>query len=110
MSIRAPATNVSRNVSDALRPPSTACSCTVSMAALMPAQPRRLVVGITGATGVIYGVRALEFLRRAGVETHAVASKWALRTLQHEAGYAQASLTAMADVWYGAGDMGAAIS
>jgi 4-hydroxy-3-polyprenylbenzoate decarboxylase len=76
----------------------------------MAAQPRRLVVGITGATGVIYGVRALEFLRRAGVETHAVASKWALRTLQHEAGYAQASLTAMADVWYGAGDMGAAIS
>ena len=43
--------------------------------------PRRLIVGITGATGIIYGVRLLERLREAGVETHLVISRWGARTL-----------------------------
>ena len=44
----------------------------------------RLIVGITGATGSIYGVRLLERLREAGVETHLVISRWGARTLLHE--------------------------
>ena len=48
--------------------------------------PRRVIVGITGATGVIYGVRLLERLREAKVETHLVISRWGGRTLLHETG------------------------
>ena len=46
--------------------------------------PRRIVVALTGATGAVYGVRALEVLRVAGVETHLVVSKWGSATLAHE--------------------------
>jgi flavin prenyltransferase len=41
---------------------------------------KRLIVAITGATGAIYGVRVLERLRDAGVETHLVISRWGART------------------------------
>lgn len=44
----------------------------------------RIVVGISGATGAIYGVRALEALRELDVETHLVISKWGERTIEHE--------------------------
>ena len=44
----------------------------------------RVIVGITGATGAVYGVRVLERLRDAGVETHLVISRWGARTLLHE--------------------------
>ena len=42
--------------------------------------PQRLIVAITGATGAIYGVRLLEMLRQASVETHLVISPWGRRT------------------------------
>ncbi len=45
---------------------------------------RRLIIGMSGASGVIYGVRLLEFLAEAGVETHLVATKSALVTLAYE--------------------------
>ena len=45
---------------------------------------RRLVVGISGASGIIYGVRALECLRRIGIETHLVMTRAAKITLAHE--------------------------
>jgi 4-hydroxy-3-polyprenylbenzoate decarboxylase len=45
---------------------------------------RRLVVGITGATGAVYGVRLLQALQGTGVETHLILSKWGARTLLHE--------------------------
>lgn len=45
---------------------------------------RRLIIGMSGASGVIYGIRLLEFLAEAGVETHLVATKSALVTLAHE--------------------------
>jgi len=48
------------------------------------AQPTRLIVGITGATGTIFGVRLLQMLHGSGVETPLVVSKWAARTLAHE--------------------------
>ena len=70
----------------------------------------RLIVGITGATGVIYGVRLLERLRDAGVETHLVISRWGARTLVHETPYSREQVEALAHTAYAPGDMGAAIS
>jgi 4-hydroxy-3-polyprenylbenzoate decarboxylase len=70
----------------------------------------RLIVGITGATGVIYGVRLLERLRDAGVETHLVISRWGARTLSHETPYSREQVEALAHTSYAPGDMGAAIS
>jgi 4-hydroxy-3-polyprenylbenzoate decarboxylase len=70
----------------------------------------RLIVGITGATGVIYGVRLLERLRDAGVETHLVISRWGARTLTHETPYSREQVEALAHTSYAPGDMGAAIS
>ena len=73
-------------------------------------KPTRLIVGITGATGVIYGIRLLERLRDAGVETHLVISRWGARTLVHETPYSREQVEALAHTSYVAGDMGAAIS
>ena len=70
----------------------------------------RLIVGMTGATGVIYGVRLLERLRENGVETHLVISRWGARTLIHETPYSREHVAALASVAYSAADMGAAIS
>jgi 4-hydroxy-3-polyprenylbenzoate decarboxylase len=70
----------------------------------------RIIVGITGATGVIYGVRLLERLRDAGVETHLVISRWGARTLVHETPYSREQVEALAHTAYAPGDMGAAIS
>ena len=70
----------------------------------------KLIVGITGATGVIYGVRLLERLREAGVEAHLVISRWGARTLVHETPYSREQVEALAHTAYAPGDMGAAIS
>src|SRR5688500_194207 len=70
----------------------------------------RIIVAITGATGTIYGIRALERLREAGVETHLVISRWGARTLLHETPWSREHVEALADVSYAPGDMGAAIS
>jgi flavin prenyltransferase len=74
------------------------------------AAARRMVVGITGASGVAYGIRALEVLKQAGVETHLVLSKAAELTLTCETNLKPADVRAKASVWYSAGDIGAAIS
>ena len=70
----------------------------------------RLIVGITGATGVIYGVRLLERLRERGVETHLVISRWGARTLQHETRYPREQVEALATAAYRSDDVGAVIS
>lgn len=70
----------------------------------------RIIVGITGATGAIYGVRVLERLREAGVETHLVISRWGARTLTHETPFSRQRVEALAAVAYAPADMGAAIS
>jgi len=70
----------------------------------------RIIVGITGATGTIYGVRLLERLHEAGVDTHLVISRWGARTLMHETPYSREQVEALASAIYAPGDMGAAIS
>ena len=60
--------------------------------------PPRLIVAITGATGAIYGVRLLEMLRGAAVETHLVISPWGRRTLLHETSYTVDQVLRLADV------------
>lgn len=69
-----------------------------------------MVVGITGASGVIYGVRLLQLLRGAGIETHLVMSRSAQVTLAHETSLKVADVAALADVTYPAADIAAAIS
>ena len=70
--------------------------------------PRRLVVGISGASGVVYGIRALQALRPLGIETHLVMSKAAEVTLAHESHMKLAEVRALASVWHKAEDIGAA--
>ena len=73
-------------------------------------KPSRLIVGITGATGTIFGVRLLQMLHGSGVETHLVLSKWAVRTLVHETPYTVKDVHALATKSYGVTDQGASIS
>jgi 4-hydroxy-3-polyprenylbenzoate decarboxylase len=73
-------------------------------------KPARLIVGITGATGTIFGVRLLQMLHGSGVETHLVVSKWAARTLAHETPYSLKNVQDLATQSYGIGAQGAAIS
>jgi len=73
-------------------------------------QNQRLIVGITGASGVRYGVRLLELLRDLPVESHLVMSKAAEMTLAYETDLTTAEVKALADVVYPVGDVGAAIS
>jgi len=70
----------------------------------------RLVVGISGATGSVYGVRLLQLLRDTEVETHLILSKWGARTLIHETTYSVEEVQQMASRWYPSQDMGAPIS
>jgi flavin prenyltransferase len=72
---------------------------------------QRLVVGITGSTGVIYGIRLLEVLRQVeGIETHLVITRAARETIALETGYEPRQVEALADVTYRIGDVAAAIS
>lgn len=73
-------------------------------------KPTRIIVGITGATGTIFGVRVLQMLYGSGIETHLVMSKWAARTLIHETQYSLKEVQSMATHNYLPGDQGAAIS
>lgn len=70
----------------------------------------RLVVAITGASGIVYGVRALQALRDLGVETHLVVSPAGHVTRKHETELSRAQLEGLADVVHRHGDVGAAIA
>ncbi|MBZ8134355.1 UbiX family flavin prenyltransferase [Afifella sp. IM 167] len=74
------------------------------------ARPDRIIVGLSGASGVIYGVRLLELLREVPIETHLVISRSAAITLAHETRYKIAAVKALADVCHSVEDIGAAIS
>jgi 4-hydroxy-3-polyprenylbenzoate decarboxylase len=70
----------------------------------------RLIIGISGASGVIYGVRLLQLLRNAGVETHLVMTRTAEITFAHETNLKIADVKALADVCHHVDDMAAPIS
>jgi 4-hydroxy-3-polyprenylbenzoate decarboxylase len=69
-----------------------------------------IVVGLTGATGALYGVRLLQRLRELGARTHLVASPAGVLNAHHELGLDRRALEALADVAYAPGDVGAAIA
>jgi 4-hydroxy-3-polyprenylbenzoate decarboxylase len=71
---------------------------------------RRLIIGMTGSTGAIFGIRLLEALKNSDVESHLIISKWAQRTIEHETRYTLEQVRAMASVVHSQGDMGASIS
>ena len=73
-------------------------------------QDEKLIVGITGATGTIFGVRLLQILEGTGIETHLVMSKWAARTLLHETPYTAEEVQQMATCFYSSVDQGAPVS
>jgi len=73
-------------------------------------QTRRLIVGISGASGIIYGVRTLEVLRRLGVETHLVMTRSAQVTLAHEMTTKVADVNALASHVHRPEDIAASIS
>ena len=69
-----------------------------------------IIVAITGASGTIYGVRALELLRELGVETHLVMSRSAALTMRLETDYRPEDVTGLATEAHSVGDIGASIS
>lgn len=73
-------------------------------------QPQRVVVAVTGASGVVYGIRALEALAELEVESHLVISRSAALTLKQEAGLTPAELAAKASCSHNVGDVGASIA
>lgn len=80
----------------------------------IPCRPRNsagpLIVGISGASGAIYGIRMLEALRDAGVESHLVISQAGQRTMAEEAGLGIKEVRALATHWHPVQDIGASIA
>ncbi|WP_415183365.1 UbiX family flavin prenyltransferase [Phaeovulum sp.] len=77
---------------------------------MTPEHPPRLIIGISGASGAIYGARALEHLRRLGVETHLVITRSAYLTIAQELNMRPADLEEKASVVHNAKDIGASIA
>ena len=75
-----------------------------------PTPVRRVVVGITGASGILYGIRTLECLRRLEIETHLVMTRAAHVTLTHELPWKAEQVKELATIHYASTDIGAAIS
>jgi 4-hydroxy-3-polyprenylbenzoate decarboxylase len=74
------------------------------------AKTKRLIVGISGASGIVYGVRVLESLKATDIETHLVMSRSAEVTLAYEIGMKVAEVHALADVVHPIQDIGASIA
>jgi 4-hydroxy-3-polyprenylbenzoate decarboxylase len=71
---------------------------------------QRIVVGISGATGIIYGIRALQMLRELGIETHLVVSRAGQMTREYETPLSRSDLDGLADVVHPVADVGASIA
>ena len=84
---------------------SNAGDCELSQSA-----PRRLVIGISGASGVVYGVRLLELGRELELETHLVMTKSAKIATAHESSTKVKDIEALASVVHSADDIAASIS
>ncbi|MDI3559110.1 UbiX family flavin prenyltransferase [Bradyrhizobium sp. Arg816] len=77
---------------------------------MQDATPKRMIIGISGASGVTYGVRLLQLLRNAGVETHLVMSKTAELTFAYETDLKIAEVRELANVCHAIDDMASAVS
>ena len=75
-----------------------------------PDQPDRLIVGVTGATGIVYGARALDILRSVGIETHLIVTRAAGLTRAYETDLSRNDLDSRADYVYNISDVGAPMS
>jgi len=73
-------------------------------------RPQRLIIGITGASGAVYGVRLLERAKSLGVRTHLVATPAGILNVHHELGLDRSALEALADHAHAPGDVGACIA
>jgi flavin prenyltransferase len=73
-------------------------------------EKRRIIVGLTGASGAMYGIRLLEMLRAAGMEVHLVMTKPAERTIVEETDLSVAQVRALADVVHNVANIGASIA
>lgn len=69
-----------------------------------------IVVAVSGASGAIYGVSLLEWLKKTGIETHLILSRWARYTLELETGRSPEELEGTADHFYRADDLSAPVS
>lgn len=76
----------------------------------MTNKPQRLLIGMSGASGAVYGTRLLELLQPTDVETHLIVSRNATVTLAHETTLKLADLRVLADVVHRYDDLGAACS
>ena len=76
----------------------------------MKDSPQRIVIGISGASGAVYGIRLLEELQAAGAETHLVISRWGAYTIEHETAFSLDAVRAMASFVHETDDMAAPIS
>jgi 4-hydroxy-3-polyprenylbenzoate decarboxylase len=76
----------------------------------MPHAPVRLVVGISGATGAVYGVSLLERARALGVDTHLVVTPAGMLNVHHELGLDRTALERLATVAHAPGEVGACIA
>ena len=71
---------------------------------------KRIIVGISGASGAAYGIRLLEELRTAGAETHLVISRWGAYTIEQETGRGVEAIKKLASFVYEPDDMAASLS
>jgi 4-hydroxy-3-polyprenylbenzoate decarboxylase len=71
---------------------------------------KRLIVGISGASGVIYGIRLLETLKEIAIETHLIMSEWAERIMALESDYDPGYVKGLASVRYDNRDLAAPVS
>jgi len=71
---------------------------------------KRIIVGISGASGVIYGVKLLSLLKEKGIETHLIISEAGEKNIEIETTYTPAEVKAMADYWYSNRDVSAALA
>lgn len=82
----------------------------VSNVSASPPRPKRIVVAITGATGVALGIKLLQILKELSVETHLIISKWGAATMKYETDWEPHDVAALASKTYSVRDVSACIS
>ena len=100
---------VSRQAAERAPTPATAFEHPELSGAECGREVRRVIVGMTGASGAIYGIRLLEALRDEPIEVHLVMSEWARKTIVLETDYRAATVAKLADVVYPEDDMSAPV-